>query len=83
MGVDTILDDWVVPDILAKYLTGGHCGFDKEGNPVWIDPFGHLDLKGKFYPKTIKLTDVQCVDFNLTFVSINLFAIFFRYFAVS
>ncbi|XP_069134410.1 SEC14-like protein 3 [Argopecten irradians] len=45
-GADTILESFKIPEIIDKYLTGGHCGFDKEGNPIWIDPFGRIDIKG-------------------------------------
>ena len=32
--------------VLDKYRTGGIFGYDKEGAPVYIDPFGLIDLKG-------------------------------------
>ncbi|XP_033627184.1 SEC14-like protein 2 isoform X1 [Asterias rubens] len=37
------------PEVLRKYWPGGCCGFDKEGSPVWIDPFGKCDLRGLLY----------------------------------
>ncbi|XP_074643835.1 SEC14-like protein 2 [Tubulanus polymorphus] len=49
IGADTILDDYQIPEVIQKYYTGGMCGFDNEGCPVWIDPFGHIDLKGLCY----------------------------------
>ena len=46
VGADTILEDYEIPDILKKYLTGGQCGEDKEGCPIWVDPYGRVDMKG-------------------------------------
>ena len=45
MGVDDI-DTWECPEVLSKYFTGGWSGFDKDGCPVWLDPFGQIDIKG-------------------------------------
>ena len=45
-GVDRI-QDWEAPLVLQKYYPGGFCGFDKEGSPVWIIPFGKADMKGR------------------------------------
>ena len=36
-----------MPEVLRKYYPGGHCGFDKEGCPIWIDPIGNIDPKGR------------------------------------
>jgi len=44
-GVDRILK-WNAPEVLRKYYPGGFAGFDREGCPVWIIPFGHADVKG-------------------------------------
>ncbi|XP_064612901.1 SEC14-like protein 2 isoform X1 [Liolophura sinensis] len=46
VGADTIIEDWAVPEVVEKYYTGGLFGQDKEGALLWIDPFGHIDLKG-------------------------------------
>jgi len=46
-GVDTILVDYVEPEVLSKYYVGGVSGFDKEGSPIWLDPFATIDSKGK------------------------------------
>ena len=46
IGADKILEDYVAPDVLDKYRTGGIFGYDKEGAPIYIDPFGLIDLKG-------------------------------------
>jgi hypothetical protein len=47
IGADEISKDYVIPEVIDKYYTGGLVGYDKEGSPLWIDPFGHIDLKGK------------------------------------
>lgn len=46
MSADTILEDWKPPEVIERYLSGGLCGYDKEGSPVWYDIFGPLDPKG-------------------------------------
>ena len=45
--MDRILEEYNPPDVLVNYFPGGHCGYDKEGAPVWITPSGQLDIKGK------------------------------------
>lgn len=35
-----------MPEIFKRYFTHGLSGFDKEGAPVVIVPFGHLDASG-------------------------------------
>ncbi|KAK3084511.1 hypothetical protein FSP39_014599 [Pinctada imbricata] len=42
--VDNIFE-FKVPEVL-KYFTGGWFGYDKEGFPMWLDPFGKCDIKG-------------------------------------
>uniref|UniRef100_A0A671PTU9 SEC14-like lipid binding 8 n=1 Tax=Sinocyclocheilus anshuiensis TaxID=1608454 RepID=A0A671PTU9_9TELE len=34
------------PQVIDKYLSGGMCGHDREGSPVWYDVIGPLDPKG-------------------------------------
>uniref|UniRef100_A0A8B9H3Y1 SEC14-like lipid binding 7 n=1 Tax=Astyanax mexicanus TaxID=7994 RepID=A0A8B9H3Y1_ASTMX len=46
MKVDTILDDWKPPEVIEKYVSGGLCGYDREGSPIWYDVIGPLDPKG-------------------------------------
>ncbi|XP_073806593.1 SEC14-like lipid binding 8 isoform X2 [Danio rerio] len=46
MKVDTITTEWQVPEVIDKYLSGGMCGHDREGSPVWYDVIGPLDPKG-------------------------------------
>ena len=47
IGADKILSEYQPIDVIEKYRTGGIIGFDKEGCPVYIDPYGLVDLKGK------------------------------------
>lgn len=32
--------------VIEKYVSGGMCGYDKEGSPIWYDVIGPLDPKG-------------------------------------
>ncbi|XP_072289738.1 SEC14-like protein 2 [Eucyclogobius newberryi] len=48
MGVDVILTEWRPPEVIEKYLSGGMCGHDREGGPVWYDVVGPMDPKGLF-----------------------------------
>ncbi|XP_071371774.1 SEC14-like protein 2 isoform X1 [Centroberyx affinis] len=43
---DTIISDWKPPEVIEKYVSGGMCGYDREGSPVWYDVIGPLDPKG-------------------------------------
>ncbi|XP_070205227.1 retinal-binding protein-like isoform X2 [Littorina saxatilis] len=49
MGVDRLTAEYQPPEVLKKYLTGGFCGHDKEGSPVRVELYGHLDMKGLMY----------------------------------
>ena len=44
--LDTILEEWTPPEVLAKYTPGGFFGEDREGHPVWYDCMGNLDFRG-------------------------------------
>uniref|UniRef100_A0AAQ6AA91 SEC14-like lipid binding 7 n=1 Tax=Amphiprion ocellaris TaxID=80972 RepID=A0AAQ6AA91_AMPOC len=46
MRVDSIISDWKPPEVIEKYVSGGMCGYDKEGSPIWYDVIGPLDPKG-------------------------------------
>ncbi|KAK5852208.1 hypothetical protein PBY51_023696 [Eleginops maclovinus] len=46
MNVDTIISDWKPPEVIEKYVSGGMCGYDREGSPIWYDVIGPLDPKG-------------------------------------
>ncbi|KAK5870689.1 hypothetical protein PBY51_003614 [Eleginops maclovinus] len=48
MKVDAIITDWRPPEVIEKYLSGGMCGHDREGSPVWYDVIGPVDPKGLF-----------------------------------
>lgn len=44
--MDSIISDWKPPEVIEKYVSGGMCGYDKEGSPIWYDVIGPLDPKG-------------------------------------
>ncbi|KAM4635020.1 SEC14-like protein 2 isoform 2-T2 [Polymixia lowei] len=46
MKADTIISDWTPPEVIEKYVSGGMCGYDREGSPIWYDVIGPLDPKG-------------------------------------
>eukprot|EP00063_Salmo_salar_P051130 XP_014025965.1 PREDICTED: SEC14-like protein 2 isoform X3 [Salmo salar] len=48
MKADTITTEWQPPEVIEKYLSGGMCGFDREGSPIWWDVIGPVDPKGLF-----------------------------------
>ncbi|MCL4133613.1 UNVERIFIED_CONTAM: hypothetical protein GTU68_044313, partial [Idotea baltica] len=43
--VDSILT-WKAPEVLIKYYPVGFSGYDKDGFPVWIIPYGRGDMRG-------------------------------------
>ena len=49
MSADTILEDFQIPEVLEKYFPSVMkvVGFDKEGHPLFIDPTGKADIRGK------------------------------------
>jgi hypothetical protein len=47
VGADNVLTDWKIPEVLQKYYTGGLCGRDRVGSPVWYDVLGFIDMKGQ------------------------------------
>ncbi|XP_077868402.1 SEC14-like protein 3 [Saccoglossus kowalevskii] len=56
MKLDELMLTWKDPEVMEKYFVGGLCGFDREGSPIWIDPFGYIDPKGIIY--STKSSDV-------------------------
>uniref|UniRef100_A0A3B4F1G9 SEC14-like protein 2 n=1 Tax=Pundamilia nyererei TaxID=303518 RepID=A0A3B4F1G9_9CICH len=36
----------MIRKVIEKYVSGGMCGYDREGSPVWYDVIGPLDPKG-------------------------------------
>ncbi|KAM9329884.1 SEC14-like protein 2 [Gastrophryne carolinensis] len=49
MDSDNVLEKWQPPEVVQKYLSGGLCGYDKEGSPIWYDVIGPLDPKGLLF----------------------------------
>uniref|UniRef100_A0AAZ3QXD8 SEC14-like protein 2 n=1 Tax=Oncorhynchus tshawytscha TaxID=74940 RepID=A0AAZ3QXD8_ONCTS len=45
---DHFLLRWLRGKVIEKYLSGGMCGFDREGSPIWWDVIGPVDPKGLF-----------------------------------
>jgi len=39
--------DWTPPEVLRRFYPGGLFGHDKRGRPIWIEPIGLGDYKGK------------------------------------
>ncbi|NXM57575.1 S14L2 protein, partial [Illadopsis cleaveri] len=39
----------VLPQVIRKYMSGGLCGYDREGSPVWYEIIGPLDAKGLLF----------------------------------
>ncbi|NXA37991.1 S14L2 protein, partial [Eudromia elegans] len=35
--------------VIRKYMSGGMCGYDREGSPIWYDIIGPLDGKGLLF----------------------------------
>ena len=68
-GQDVSGADWevCVCQVLKKYLTGGFCGHDKEGSPVRVELYGHLDMKGLMYSaKKVDLEKTKLLQCELT-----------------
>ncbi|NWV81227.1 S14L2 protein, partial [Dasyornis broadbenti] len=39
----------LLPQVIQKYMSGGMCGYDREGSPVWYEIIGPLDAKGLLF----------------------------------
>ncbi|NWU82538.1 S14L2 protein, partial [Onychorhynchus coronatus] len=39
----------VLLQVIRKYMSGGLCGYDREGSPVWYEIIGPLDAKGLLF----------------------------------
>ena len=37
---------WKPPTVIQNYYPGGFAGYDKDGSPVWVVPFGKADVRG-------------------------------------
>ncbi|XP_078522129.1 SEC14-like protein 2 [Lissotriton helveticus] len=46
MDADNIVTHWSPPEVVQLYMSGGMCGHDREGSPIWYDVIGPLDVKG-------------------------------------
>ncbi|XP_012320429.2 SEC14-like protein 2 isoform X4 [Aotus nancymaae] len=46
--IDNIVN-WQPPEVIQQYLSGGMCGYDLDGCPVWYDIIGPLDAKGLLF----------------------------------
>ena len=44
-------------------MPGGFAGFDKEGSPILVELFGHLDYKGMIY--SAKRVDIEKTKLQL------------------
>ncbi|KAI1232867.1 hypothetical protein IHE44_0006047 [Lamprotornis superbus] len=40
---------WEPPEVIRKYMSGGMCGYDREGSPVWYEIIGPMDAKGLLF----------------------------------
>ncbi|CAM5099761.1 unnamed protein product [Natator depressus] len=45
MDADNIIN-WHPPEVIQKYMSGGMCGYDQDGCPIWYEIIGPLDAKG-------------------------------------
>ncbi|NXY82281.1 S14L2 protein, partial [Alcedo cyanopectus] len=39
----------MLPQVIRKYMSGGMCGYDREGSPIWYEIIGPLDAKGLLF----------------------------------
>ncbi|NXU59858.1 S14L2 protein, partial [Turnix velox] len=39
----------VLPQVIRKYMSGGMCGYDREGSPIWYEIIGPLDPRGLLF----------------------------------
>ncbi|NXK51642.1 S14L2 protein, partial [Chauna torquata] len=39
----------VLLQVIRKYMSGGMCGYDREGSPIWYEIIGPLDAKGLLF----------------------------------
>ncbi|NXQ39592.1 S14L2 protein, partial [Catharus fuscescens] len=42
-------DPPVLLQVIRKYMSGGMCGYDREGSPVWYEIIGPMDAKGLLF----------------------------------
>ncbi|XP_061431938.1 SEC14-like protein 2 isoform X2 [Lethenteron reissneri] len=46
MDVDFLVNNWKPSEVVEKYFSGGLCGWDREGSPLWWEVVGDLDPSG-------------------------------------
>lgn len=46
--------------VLERYFPGGVFNYDREGNPVWIMPYGDGDFRGKLYISASQMSRPTC-----------------------
>lgn len=51
LELDTI-DEWEGPEFLVKYFPHGMVGYDKEGSPIILIPYGGIDIWGLLHSAT-------------------------------
>ena len=56
------LASWTPPERLARMYPTTFAGFDAAGNPVWVVPFGEVDVTGK---RTITFLHIPVCVFGL------------------
>ena len=56
-NADELTSTYTAPEVLEKYYVGCVSGYDKEGRPLWIDPFPLLDARGKFVTLTVNAVE--------------------------
>jgi len=66
-GVDRLIR-WKPPAVLREFYPGGFAGFDRDGSPVWIIPFGGADMKGMLACVSIE----EFLDFTLKIVECSM-----------
>jgi len=66
-GVDRLIR-WKPPVVLRNFYPGGFAGFDRDGSPVWIIPFGGADMKGILACVSIE----EFLDFTLKIVECSM-----------
>lgn len=49
LGLPTRCCCYVFGQVIQQYLSGGRCGYDLDGCPVWYDIIGPLDAKGLLF----------------------------------
>lgn len=59
-GADSLLATYEPPAVLTRYYIGGVCGTDKQGSPIWLEPYAGLDVKGQPIISLLPLATATC-----------------------